>query len=121
MEQTSKKAEILWLNTMFLIATPVLAATLVPWYVFNYGIVWQELVVATLLWWFTSAFAWISISRLSVCSALGLGLHTRAPGSGQGSGRGLQAPGYGFVLALWAAAMALGYGSRLGLRAKASG
>ena len=33
MEQTSKKAEILWVNTMFLIATPVLAATLVPWYI----------------------------------------------------------------------------------------
>ena len=64
MEQTSKKAEILWVNTMFLVATPLLAATLVPWYIFNYGIVWQEIVVATLLWWFTGMGITVGYHRL---------------------------------------------------------
>ena len=64
MEQAPNKAEILWVNTVFLIATPILAAVLVPWYVLNHGVIWQEIAVALALWWMTGLGITVGYHRL---------------------------------------------------------
>ena len=44
---------IIWMNAAFLIVTPLLAVTLLPYYVANYGIHWAEPVAFVLLWYLT--------------------------------------------------------------------
>ena len=47
------KPEILWTNALFLILTPILALTITPWYVANFGIHWAEPAAAVALWFLT--------------------------------------------------------------------
>jgi len=47
------KRPVVWLNAVFLIATPLLALVLVPWSIATFGLGWQEVLAAVVLWWGT--------------------------------------------------------------------
>ena len=47
------KPRIVWLNAVFLIATPLLALLLVPWSIATWVLGWQEVLLAVVLWWLT--------------------------------------------------------------------
>lgn len=46
-------SKIIWLNAAFLIVTPILALTLTPYYVANFGIHWAEIAGFVGLWYLT--------------------------------------------------------------------
>lgn len=48
-----KDAEILWMNAIFLISTPILAAILLPLYIYYNGVHWAEPTALVVLWYLT--------------------------------------------------------------------
>ena len=53
MTTRTKKPRLIWGNIAFLSITPVLAIVLTPIYAYFWGIGWQEIVAAFILWWLT--------------------------------------------------------------------
>ena len=51
--ESGDKPGILWMNAAFLIVTPLLAITLAPLYIANYGIHWAEPTAFVVLWFLT--------------------------------------------------------------------
>ena len=53
MSQAEPKRQIIWLNTIFLTVTPVLAIASTIYYGLEYGITWREVVAGLVIWSFT--------------------------------------------------------------------
>ena len=51
--QDDSRPRIIWLNTIFLLGTPLLAMVLVPWHAWTHGITWAQVAAGTSLWLFT--------------------------------------------------------------------
>jgi stearoyl-CoA desaturase (delta-9 desaturase) len=56
--------QIHWVNTVFLLLTPVLAAVTVPWYIVQHGVFWQDLLFAATLWITTGLGITVGYHRL---------------------------------------------------------
>ncbi|MFB6264028.1 MAG: fatty acid desaturase [Bradymonadaceae bacterium] len=52
-QESSPESDILWLNAVFLIVTPILAAVAAPYYISNWGVHWTEPVALVVLWFAT--------------------------------------------------------------------